>query len=242
MAETQKRKLKPLYLTWQPGISRRELKGVFDGLETMKRILARTGKFHGWEVRTKGAWRKFWIRDWRWNLIPGESMAWVVEHARTSAVLHKKGREYLFANAIHSWQKHNPWQEGDPHHHLTVVKNNLYSQSGGFFDDCVGVCFCDYGNAVLSLERSSKLTRKERDIFNWAVTIHEVGHILDAVPDGSREAAKDFGRSGPHCLNECVMQKSLSVDECVKLWQKPYPFCTVCLRCIERYAISNSSP
>lgn len=194
------RRIKPLYLMHEEGVTTKQINAVLDGIRQMLDMCGMTSQI---EIHNFGVWRH---GEWRkeGKLIPWKSVDWYIQRGREESVR----RDQLDGNTIIYQLYGEPWQDpskgGQPHYDVVVLKSDMYADDTNFV---IGVALPEHGT-VISIHRFLGLRDQVTQIECIKTeTMHEIGHVFGLVPEERTENVEES--LGKHCTNICVMRQGL---------------------------------
>jgi len=203
------RKIKPVYLMHQEGISDLEKKAVLDGASELIQL----AEVPGINLIDFGVWRNKDYKNTDGSLKEYQSVDWYVQKGRETS----RNKKQLNAKEMQDALMYEPWryssEGGHPHFDIFVVHEDIYYPKTNFFPETafvIGVGGKDIGT-TLSTYRFRGLDNKSRYECIKTETMHELGHVFGLIPpERTKKIEEKLGR---HCSDICIMRQGLELPK-----------------------------
>ncbi len=183
-----------------------------------------------------GVWR---LPGWREGaaLRPFYSVDWIVERTRQESrvILGLNGSVVLRLLGEEPWQ--DPARGGHRHYDVVALREGMYTDTAPW---AFGVAQPWLG-AVVSVHAFRALEPALQVECIKSVTMHELGHVFDAIPHTRRSAVEE--RYGVHCTNKCIMRQGSLTRDWINLTQDRLrlgPFCRDCAEGMRTFFLRGS--
>ena len=217
---------KPIYIMLEHGISDAQKQIVMQAINEMLSLANMKDRI---EVKDFGVWRNnIWMAGNK--LIPYQSVDWYVSEA------YDQSKKQIYGNSIVMNLLNEPWQKGQPHYDILILKRDLYFNGYNF---ALGYAATDK-LAISSVFRIEQWLPYDKymhsEVFK-TIVMHEIGHMFGLVNSRRPDVEENHGL---HCKQPlCIMRQGTSLEPWIKYTNERLgsgkPLCPNCLHDLYNY-------